>query len=156
MGKIATEQEAYNIGKLGTPVTNRCCTKSRAQALGCIVSGSYRNYNQLVQQSDLSEGDPTVTILNYDYGYYCFQPTKTHFSNYKIGSVQGKWEQVGTWTGAVPTIGEDSQTARLTTWDLILGTTYFVYKILTIEVGKTITPQYKTQFTCKRINEIRI
>lgn len=155
MGKIATEQEAYNIGKLGTPVTNKCCTKSRAEMLGCSVSGTYRNY-QLVQQSDLSEGGPRVTILNYDNEYYVFQPVRFHYSNYKIGSIQGDWRRVGTWTIYVPTIGEDSQIARLGENILILGRTYFVYKILTIEVGKTITPQYQTQFTCQRINEIRI
>ena len=53
MGKIATEQEAYNIGNSGSPVTNKGCTKSRAEALGCDVSGNYAN-NQLVQLSDLS------------------------------------------------------------------------------------------------------
>lgn len=157
MGKIATEQEAYNVGKLGTPVTNKCCTNSRAQELGCIVSGNYRNYNQLVQQSDLSEGGPTVIILNYDNGYYAFQPyRRIEFPNYKIGSVQGNWGHVGTWNGFAPSFGEDSHTARLTMTPLKLGRTYFVYKILTIEVGETITPQYRTQFTCKRINEIRI
>lgn len=155
MGKIATEQEAYNIGKLGTPVTNKCCTKSRAEMLGCRVSGTYRNY-QLVQQSDLFEGGPTVTILNYDNEYYVFQHSRLHFSNYKIGSILGDWRRVGTWTVAAPTLGEDAQTARLGMVNLILGETYFVYKISTIEVGTTITPRYRTQFTCQRINEIRI
>ena len=54
MGKIATEQEAYSIGKVGTPVTNKCCTKARAEALGCAVSGSYTS-NKLVQKTDLSQ-----------------------------------------------------------------------------------------------------
>lgn len=51
MGKIATEQEVYNVGGKGTPITNKCCTKSRAETLGCkIKSGySYQN-NQLIEQ----------------------------------------------------------------------------------------------------------
>lgn len=35
MGKIATEQEAYNIGRRGTPVANKCATNARAYTLGC-------------------------------------------------------------------------------------------------------------------------
>lgn len=53
MGKIATEQEAYDIGKQGTPNGNKCCTKSRAEVLGCMINGSYSN-NQLVQLEHLS------------------------------------------------------------------------------------------------------
>lgn len=51
MGKIATEQEVYNVGGKGTPIINKCCTKSRAEVLGCkIKSGySYQN-NQLIEQ----------------------------------------------------------------------------------------------------------
>lgn len=35
MSKIATEQEAYNIGGKGTPVAKKCATNARAYALGC-------------------------------------------------------------------------------------------------------------------------
>lgn len=59
MGKIATEQEAYNIGKQGTPHGNKCCTKARVETLGCKVSESYAS-NQLVQLEDLS---PAGVIL---------------------------------------------------------------------------------------------
>lgn len=52
-GKIATEEEAANIGGGIGAVSKKCCTKSRAVELGCQVSGTYSN-NQLVQQSDLS------------------------------------------------------------------------------------------------------
>lgn len=52
MSKIATEQEAYNIGGSGSPVDKKMCTKARAIALGCTVNGSYAN-NQLVQLADL-------------------------------------------------------------------------------------------------------
>lgn len=70
MGKIATETEAYNIGKIGSPVTNKCCTKSRAEALGCAVSGSYVT-NRLVQKDDLSRKIisyvATFTLTNGDF-----------------------------------------------------------------------------------------
>ena len=56
MSKIALETEAYSIGGEGTPAANKCCTKSRAEALGCNVSGSYAN-NQLVQLADLAAAD---------------------------------------------------------------------------------------------------
>ena len=43
MGKIATEQEAYNIGgtKDGLFVANKCCTKERAEIMGCDVNEDY-------------------------------------------------------------------------------------------------------------------
>ena len=62
MGKIATEQEAYNIGRKGTPTSKKCCTKSRAEALGCEVSNGYKS-NQLVQLTSLSKS--TVTLTGY-------------------------------------------------------------------------------------------
>lgn len=62
MGKIATEQEAYNIGKSGIPTSNKCCTKTRAEELGCKVSGVYES-NQLVQLVHLSTNVKTHNIL---------------------------------------------------------------------------------------------
>ena len=41
MGKIATEQEAYNIGKRGIPRINEPCTKARARELGCAIKPGY-------------------------------------------------------------------------------------------------------------------
>lgn len=61
MGKIATEQEAYNIGSVGTPISNKCCTKARAEALGCTISGSYLS-NQLVKLDDLSKLTYTISF----------------------------------------------------------------------------------------------
>lgn len=52
MGKIATENEAASIGN-GLSASNKCCTKTRAEELGCSVSGTYTS-NQLVQKDDLS------------------------------------------------------------------------------------------------------
>ena len=66
MGKIATEQEAYNIGKKGTPITNKCCTKTRAEALGCKVDGDYVS-NQLVQKEHLSQAVSYTSYAFLDY-----------------------------------------------------------------------------------------
>ena len=41
MGKIATEQEAYNVGKRGIPRINEPCTKARARELGCAIKPGY-------------------------------------------------------------------------------------------------------------------
>lgn len=54
MGKIATEQEAYGIGQIGTPESLRLVTKSRAIDLGCSVIGDYE-YNKCVQYEDLKK-----------------------------------------------------------------------------------------------------
>ena len=55
MGKIATEQEAYNIGgtKDGLFVANKCCTKERAEIMGCDVNEDYDS-NKLVEIEDLT------------------------------------------------------------------------------------------------------
>ena len=41
MGKIATEQEAYNIGKTGILRIDEPCTKARARELGCAIKPGY-------------------------------------------------------------------------------------------------------------------
>ncbi len=41
MGKIATEQEAYNIGKTGIPRIDEPCTRARAEELGCAIKPGY-------------------------------------------------------------------------------------------------------------------
>lgn len=41
MGKIATEQEAYNIGKTGIPRIDEPCTRARARELGCAIKPGY-------------------------------------------------------------------------------------------------------------------
>lgn len=63
MGKIATEQEAYNIGgtKDGLFVANKCCTKERAEIMGCDVSGDYDS-NKLVEIEDLTKHVNYVNI----------------------------------------------------------------------------------------------
>lgn len=66
MGKIATEVYAYGIGGKGTPTYDgnsnpKCCTKTRAEKLGCNVSGTYLT-NQLVQETSLSKAGITVSM----------------------------------------------------------------------------------------------
>ena len=60
MGKIATEQEAATIGGKVSPST-KCCTKTRAESLGCKVNGDYTS-NQLLQLSDLSQDFKRITL----------------------------------------------------------------------------------------------
>lgn len=61
MGKIATEQETYEIGKKGTPAGSKLCTKTRAIQLGCDVSGSYSD-NQCVQIDNLKAAMNEIQI----------------------------------------------------------------------------------------------
>ena len=49
---IATEGYAQSIGKIHTSTPNLCCTKSRAEDVGCTVKDNYAN-NQLVCKKDL-------------------------------------------------------------------------------------------------------
>ena len=68
--KIATEAYAQSIGWRNIPYTsNLGCTRSRAIALGCNVSGNY-TYNQLVCEKDLSKATKVYT-------YNC----NVHYSN---------------------------------------------------------------------------
>lgn len=70
LNKIATEEYAQSIGWRNTSYTyNLGCTKSRAIALGCNVSGNY-TFNQLVCQKDLSKATKVYT-------YNC----TVHYSN---------------------------------------------------------------------------
>lgn len=59
--KIATEAYAWSIGRKNIPYTSILgCTRSRAIALGCNVSGNY-TYNQLVCEKDLSKATKVYT-----------------------------------------------------------------------------------------------
>ena len=54
MARCLTEQEAYSIGGMGSPVTNRLCTWARAQELGCIAKAGYSYAsNQIVYEGSL-------------------------------------------------------------------------------------------------------
>lgn len=68
--KIATEAYAWSIGRKNISYTSILgCTRSRAIALGCNVSGNY-TYNQLVCEKDLSKATKVYT-------YNC----NVHYSN---------------------------------------------------------------------------
>ena len=68
--KIATEAYAQSISGRNIPyISNLGCTRSRAIALGCNVSGNY-TYNQLVCEKDLSKATKVYT-------YNC----NIHYSN---------------------------------------------------------------------------
>ena len=67
---IATEAYAQSVsGRNASYTSNLGCTRSRAIALGCNVSGNY-TYNQLVCQKDLSKATKVYT-------YNC----TVHYSN---------------------------------------------------------------------------
>lgn len=77
--KIATEQYVYNIGKQGTPETNRCCTKARALALGGVFTLSGYQDNQLVPEYAIQAPvvvAPQITISIW-YAYRGFQTIVT-------------------------------------------------------------------------------
>lgn len=60
--KIALESEAKSIGGSSLSViTNKMCTKARAEALGCKITGSYAS-NQLVAKDDLSKKTVSLGI----------------------------------------------------------------------------------------------
>ena len=67
---IATEAYAQSLGGTHFPYTpNLCCTKSRAVALGCVVSEIYTD-NQLVSEDYIMK--PTITqyeLINKTYEY---------------------------------------------------------------------------------------
>ena len=51
MAKIALETEVRSVGGKGSATTNKCCTKARADALGCKIKSGYSyKDNQLIEQ----------------------------------------------------------------------------------------------------------
>lgn len=87
MSKIATENEAYIIGRKGTPVNNKCCTKHRAIELGCNITSGYSD-NQLVQQEDLSHSvlrcmGMLFDNMMYQYGAVITIPNFSPYSQYE-------------------------------------------------------------------------
>lgn len=101
MSKIATEQEAYNIGRTGTPVSNKCCTKVRAEALGCTINGSYSS-NQLVKLNDLYRQSYRVSFSirnasTSDDSVHCLTngaPTRSHNEYDTMYCFEGIYEDI--------------------------------------------------------------
>lgn len=59
--KIATEQQAFEIGGVGSPRTNRCVTGEVATNLGCTYPDSYTN-NQLIKLDDLGKASSALNF----------------------------------------------------------------------------------------------
>ena len=75
--RIASETYAGNIGGVYGAVSGKCCTKTRAETLGCKVSGSYAA-KRLVPRTALSKASVTfnfhvedmTTCLSIDYALF--------------------------------------------------------------------------------------
>lgn len=109
MGKIATEQEAYEIGQQGIPIANKCCTKSRAEALGCEVSGAYLS-NQLVQQSHLSSSGIYLEIVSNIQNYTSY----TNWGYLKIITLETSLQDNSATTSILPYRGGDIEVYVMT------------------------------------------
>lgn len=59
--KIATEQQAFEIGGAGSPRTNRCVTGEVATNLGCTYPNSYAS-NQLIKLDDLEGASMSLSF----------------------------------------------------------------------------------------------
>lgn len=69
--KIATEQDAYNIGGSGSPTTNKCLIYSKAGGFNCDVTSSIRyTAYRLVRYPDLSVHSGGGGVLNQAGFYY--------------------------------------------------------------------------------------
>ena len=104
MGKIATESYAASKGGGSTSTGNKCCTKSRAEALGCTVNGSYST-NQLVQETDLSAGKVTLKVTMNGLGYSVRAEGTTLNMNGTITIPKSEVDLVLTNTGLGSTTG---------------------------------------------------
>lgn len=82
MSKIATEQEAYNIGGKGTPVANKCVTNARAYVLGCKKLSVADN--KLVEVSALSKNIINLGPIRF-YGSYTADAGATEI---KTGTIE--------------------------------------------------------------------
>lgn len=60
--KVATEQQAFEIGGAGSPRTNRCVTGEVAINLGCTYPDSYTS-SQLIKLDDLDKADKTLKFM---------------------------------------------------------------------------------------------
>ena len=108
MDKIATEQEAYDIGETGIPNGNKCCTKQKALELGCKISANtdfaYMD-NELIPLSRLQKPVMDInihfTIVNYG---EVITPTTVRILTYKDSSYTKIIHDTGV------TIGENNET----------------------------------------------
>lgn len=94
-GKIAIELEAYNIGKQGSIGSNKkCATKTRAQALGCKIIGTYSS-NQLVPVNNLEANESYNYYLTFknalgQSNYFSAPAMENRYKNFTIESYKKK------------------------------------------------------------------
>ena len=138
--QIATEAYAKNIGGKNISYTsNLGCTKSRAIALGCEVSGTYKD-NQLVCQKDLS-AHKYIFNYNITYKYSLIHPDVARF--FMISDGNGllntknriNASSVDTSSCYISTSTASTDTIRFSgnkyiningTFDMISGNTYYI------------------------------
>lgn len=101
MSKIATEQDVYNVGKQGTPVANKCCTKQRMEALGCKGINGVENYasNRLVPEGNYTKnviGSFKLAFLSERYKpvFHANNATVTDLGddNYLVEIINSSWD----------------------------------------------------------------
>lgn len=146
--KIATEEYAQSIGWRNTPYTyNLGCTKSRAIALGCNVSGNYI-FNQLVCQKDLSKA---TKVYTYNCTvHYSNNQQKNRFYTISDNSLIDSKKKIQAYTTANCQLYTISQSTIILfgnkyvndkgTYDMISGQTYY---IIYVPIGSPGTDNYE-------------
>ena len=131
---IATEAYAQSVGCRNIPYTSSLgCTRSRAIALGCNVSGNY-TFNQLVCQKDLSKA---VKIYTYNCNvYYSSNQQKNRFYTISDNSLIGSKKKIQAYTTAscgLYTISQPEVTLFGNTYvnnsgthNMVSGQTYYI------------------------------
>ena len=133
-GLIATEGYAKNIGGKNISYTsNLGCTKSRAIALGCNVSGNY-TYNQLVCEKDLSKATKVYTYnctIHYSSNqqknrFYTISDNSLIGSKKKIQASTTANYQFYTTSPATITFHGNKYVNNSGTYNMVSGQTYYI------------------------------
>ena len=131
---IATEAYAQSVsGRNASYTSNLGCTKSRAIALGCNVSGNY-TYNQLVCQKDLSKA---TKVYTYNCTvHYSSNQQKNRFYTISDNSLIGSKKKIQASTTADCELSTTSPTKiyfhgnkyvnNSGTFDMVSGQTYYI------------------------------
>lgn len=137
--KIATEAYAQSVSGRNTSYTpNLGCTKSRAMALGCNISGNY-TYNQLVCEKDLSKA---TKVYTYNCTvHYSSSQQKNRFYTISDYSLIGSKKKIQASTAANCQFYTLSPTTIIFhgnkyvnnsgTFDMISGQTYYIIYVST-------------------------
>lgn len=146
--KIATEEYAQSISGRNTPYTsNLGCTKSRAIALGCNVSGNYI-YNQLVCEKDLSKATKVYTYnctVHYSSSqqknrFYTISDDSLIDTKNKIQASTTANCQLYTTSPATITFYGNKYVNNSGTFDMVSGQTYY---IIYVPIGGLGTDDYE-------------